>query len=124
MHKPYADLDYYLSVYAGTQDDPAAKLKEASRQIDTLTFNRIVGRFDTLTKFQQDIVKEVCCEQADFLATNEEMLQSAISSYSINGVSMTYGTGINLCVQSGVAMFSSTYAKLCQTGLCYRGGVK
>ena len=35
--------------------------------IDTLTYNRIVGRdFENLTKFQQDIIKEVVCKLADF----------------------------------------------------------
>lgn len=120
----YADITYYKDTYKGSAiPDEALEgaLRQASRHIDTLTYNRIVGAgFDHLTPFQQDIIKEVCCTLADFEYENEEMLNSVLQSYAINGVSMTFGEGWNLVCQNGVAMKRDTYELLSQTGLCCR----
>lgn len=120
----YADITYYKDTYKGSSiPDEALEgaLRQASRHIDTLTYNRIVGAgFDHLTQFQQDIIKEVCCTLADFEYENEEMLNSVLQSYAINGVSMTFGEGWNLVCENGVAMKRDTYELLSQTGLCCR----
>ena len=124
MYKAYADERYYTDEYKGTilpADDMEKALKTASRHIDTLTWNRITGRgILDLTEFQQEIIKEVCCEMADFEHENADMLQSVLQQYSINGVSMTFGSSWNLKLQNGVAVRMDTYEKLCQTGLCCR----
>ncbi len=77
---PYADASYYTSEYSGTiisTDELNKALKQASRHIDALTYNRIVGRgISNLTEFQQDIVKECCCELADFEHENVELVRS------------------------------------------------
>ncbi len=123
-YKPYADAEYYTNEYKGailSDDNMEKSLKAASRHIDTLTYNRITGRgISALTEFQQDIIKEVCCEMADFETENADMLQSVLQQYSINGVSMTFGSAWNLKLQNGVAIRMDTYEKLCQTGLCCR----
>lgn len=123
-YKPYADAEYYTNEYKGailSDDNMEKSLKAASRHIDTLTYNRITGRgISALTEFQQDIIKEVCCEMADFETENADMLQSVLQQYSINGVSMTFGSTWNLKLQNGVAIRMDTYEKLCQTGLCCR----
>ena len=95
---------------------------EASRHIDSLTFNRIIGRgYDNLTDFQKEVLDMVCAKQAEFEYENAELLQSVLSSYSINGVSMGLdANGWNLMVQNGVVMQRSTYDILKQTGLCCR----
>ena len=120
----YADKNYYLSTYKGSkipEDKIEEKLKEASMHIDTLTYNRIVGRgFENLTKFQQDIIKEVVCKLADFEYENEDLIKSALSSYAINGVSMNFGTSWNIQVQNGVAIPKDYYCLLSQTGLTCR----
>lgn len=120
----YADVEYYKETYGGTSipDDALERaLKQASRHIDTLTYNRIVGAgFDHLTSFQQDIIKEVCCTLADFEYENEDMLNSVLQSYAINGVSMAFGSGWNVVCQNGVAIRRDTYEYLSQTGLCCR----
>lgn len=124
MYKAYADVDYYHNEYDGStipDDILERSLKTASRHIDTLTYNRIVGKgISALTEFQQEIIKEVCCEMADFETENADMLQSVLQQYSINGVSMTFGSSWNLKIQNGVAIRMDTYEKLCQTGLCCR----
>ena len=99
-------------------------LHEASRNVDTLTFNRIVARgFDNLTEFQQEIVQEVVCKQAGFLYENADAIASILDSYSINSVSMKFGSGFNVDVSEGVPMQKTVYSILKQTGLCWRGAI-
>ena len=123
-YKSYASEGYYKTQYKGTlisEDDQEKALIQASRHVDSLTFNRIVGRgFDNLTEYQQDIIREVVCQQADFETENADMISSVLSSYSINGVSMQFGSAWNVYTDKGVAMRRDTYSLLCQTGLCCR----
>ena len=118
--EPYVDETYYKENYLGTLDteDLAKRLKEASQQVDMLTFNRIRGKgFDNLTSFQQSVIKEVICQHVDFVYENRDMIDSVLQSYSINGVSMSFGQSWNIEVMNGVAMKRSTYELLKQTGL-------
>ncbi|MBQ7775297.1 MAG: hypothetical protein IJ379_05190 [Lachnospiraceae bacterium] len=120
----YADSNYYTSEYKGTVlsgDEVEKGLRTASMHIDSLTYNRIVGRgIDNLTPFQQDIIRRVCCMQADFESENAELIESVLKSYAINGVSMSFGDSWNVKVESGVAIRRDVYSLLCQTGLCTR----
>lgn len=123
-YEPYASPGYYQGKYEGTliEDDHLKKaLVQASRHIDSLTYNRIVGRgFSSLTQFQQDIIQDVVCQQADFETENADEINSILSSYSINGVSAQFGSSWNIFTDKGVAMKRDLYALLCQTGLCCR----
>lgn len=123
-YEPYADKAFYDVRFQGSgiPDDSIDKfLRQASRHIDSLTYNRIVGQgFSNLTPFQQEIVKEVCCLQAEFEYENEDELETVLSSYSINGVSAQFGSSWNVYTANGVAMKRDVYALLCQTGLCCR----
>lgn len=123
-YKPYASPGYYQGKYEGTlieDDDLKKALVQASRHIDSLTYNRIVGRgFSNLTRFQQDIIQDVVCQQADFETENADEINSILSSYSINGVSAQFGSSWNIFTDKGVAMKRDLYALLCQTGLCCR----
>lgn len=120
----YADRNYYLTNYNGKtipQNEITETLKKASRHIDTLTYNRIIGKgFESLTKFQQGIIQEVVCKLADFEFENEDVLKTILSSYSINGVSMNFGANWNVEVQNGVAIPKDYYCLLSQTGLTCR----
>lgn len=121
----YIDKNYYLSTYKGTvisnKDDITKYLKKACLDIDTLTFNRIVARgFENLTTFQQNIIKDVLCEHAEFLFENSDLLDSVLSSYSINGVSMSFENSENIKIIDGVVMKQSLYQHLGQTGLTNR----
>ena len=105
-------------------EDLERYLNDASRNVDTLTFNRIVARgFDRLTDFQQEIVQDVVCRQANFLYENADAIASILDSYSINSVSMTFGSGFNVSVAEGVPVQNTVYSILKQTGLCWRGAV-
>ena len=123
-YEPYASPGYYQGKYEGTlieDDDLKKALVQASRHIDSLTYNRIVGRgFSNLTRFQQDIIQDVVCQQADFETENADEINSILSSYSINGVSAQFGSSWNIFTDKGVAMKRDLYALLCQTGPCCR----
>ena len=124
-YEPYATPEYYTDTYGGTlilENDIARALQIASRHIDSLTYNRIVGRgFSSLTEFQQEVIREVVCRQADFEYENVDLLTSALSSYSINGVSAGFnGQAWNVFTGKGVAMKRDDYALLAQTGLTCR----
>ena len=120
----YADITYYQDTYKGTKipkEEIDKRLKEASMRIDTLTYNRIVGKgFENLTQFQQNIIKEVVCKLADFEYENEDLLKTMLSSYAINGVSMSFGDNWNVQIQNGVAIPKDYYCLLGQTGLTCR----
>lgn len=120
-YEPYAtQSDYKSSGYNVIPDEELEqRLRQASRHIDSLTFNRIIGKgYDNLSMFQQDLVTECVCELADFEYENEDAIQSVLQNYSINGVSMAFGSSWNVMIQNGVAIMRTTYAKLMQTGLC------
>lgn len=123
-YEPYATPEYYTDTYGGTlilENDIERALQIASRHIDSLTYNRIVGwGFSSLTQFQRDIIQDVVCQQADFETENADEINSILSSYSINGVSAQFGSSWNVFTDKGVAMKRDLYALLCQTGLCCR----
>ena len=126
MYTPYVSATEYTSLgYSGIPTESLTKfLTDASRNVDKLTFNRIVKiGFEHLTEFQQGLVKEVVCKQAEFLYNNADAIESILSAYSINGVSMQFGTGFNVVVEGGIPMQSNVYTVLEQTGLCWRGAL-
>ena len=124
MYNPYVTTSYYLDSYKGDvipEEQLEKALRQASRHVDFLTYNRIVGRgFSLLTDFQQEIIREVVCQQADFEHENADEINSILSSYSINGVSASFGSSWNIFMDKGVAMKRDVYTMLCQTGLCCR----
>lgn len=123
-YDPYATPEYYRDVYKGSTIPEAEQIKvlqQASRHIDSLTYNRIVGQgFFNLTEYQQGIIQEVVCQQADFETDNADEISTILSGYSINGVSAQFGESWNVYMDKGVAMRKDVYALLCQTGLCCR----
>lgn len=121
----YVDEQFYRDVYKGVSipsDDIGRMLIQASRHIDSLTFNRIVAKgFDNLTVFQKDIIKEVICRQADFEYENADIIDTVLQGYSINGVSMQFnGSSWNVYVDKGIAIKKYLYNLLSQTGLTSR----
>lgn len=121
---PYADAAFYEDVFEGSvlsETDLEKRLKKASRHIDVLTFNRIVAiGFDNLTEFQKEIIQETVCELAEFEYENEDLINSVLQSYSLNGVSFSLGNSQNVKIQDGVVILNEQYGILQQTGLCCR----
>lgn len=115
----------YLDPSEYTGNIPAeqveGRLKRACRDIDSLTYNRIVkAGFDNLTEFQQELIKEAVQFHADFCFENADLLDSPLASYAINGVSMSFDKS-KIVTIGDVTTSSEVYSLLMQTGLCYRG---
>ncbi|MCB7320782.1 hypothetical protein [Lacrimispora sp. 210928-DFI.3.58] len=123
-YEPYVTPQYYLETYKGSavpEEELEQHLRVASRHIDSLTYNRIVGRgFSNLTPFQQEVIQEVVCQQADFEHENADMIDTVLSGYSLNGASVQFGSSWNVYTDKGIAMKKDVYALLAQTGLCCR----
>lgn len=123
-YEPYVTPEYYRDTYKGStvpDEQLATALRQASRHIDSLTYNRVVGRgFSSLTPFQQDVIREVVCQQADFEHENADEINTILQGYSINGVSAQFGQSWNVYTDKGVAMKRDVYSLLSQTGLCCR----
>ena len=120
----YADYEYYKNTYNGTLEEADAlkALNKASRHIDTLTYNRILEiGFNNLTEYQQGIIKECECLMADWETENADYINSMLSSYSLNGASMSFtGQSASATVTNGVAVSREIYAHLQKCGLCTR----
>lgn len=122
-YEVYVTQEFYQDTHHGEipEEEQEKYLKQASRHVDTLTYNRIVGKgIFKLTEFQKEIIQEVVCEQADFEYQNREIFDMILQGYSINGVSMQFGNSWNIITDKGVPMRRDIYDKLCQTGLCCR----
>lgn len=124
-YEAYVASEYYNDIYKGSiipsGDETEKYLKNASRHIDTLTYNRIVGRgISSLTAYQQDLIREVVCQQAEFEYQNRDIFDMILQGYSINGVSMQFGESWNVMIQKGIPVKRDVYELLCQTGLCCR----
>ena len=120
----YASVEYYKTTYRGNLEDESIDkaLQQASRHIDTLTYNRIVGiGFDNLTEYQQGIIKECECLMADWETENADYINSMLSSYSLNGASMSFtGNSASAVVVNGVAVSRDKYSHLQKCGMCTR----
>ena len=120
----YADFHDYLT-FCGydVKNDEGSELDRAlcraSSDVDVLTYNRIrnIG-FDRLTEFQRNTVREVVCLMAHFRLEHSDLMENPYQSYSINGVSKTFGASRSVGIHRGVMMPESVYAKLVSTGLC------
>ena len=86
-----------------------------------MTYGRIYARgFDTLSAFQQEKVKLAVARQADFRSQYSDLLSNPLSSYSINGVSMSWDKSV-LTKATGVDTSRDVTGVLNQTGLTYQG---
>lgn len=116
----YADLNFYKTVYVGTITDDTVinrLLRKTAFFIDTLTYNRIekIG-FENCSNYEKEIIKEVNCQLVDFYFENEKDLKTIINSYSLNGVSITYGEdNNNIITINGITLLNSTYTLLKST---------
>ena len=120
----YVDLDYYKNTYKGNLGDTEIEkaLNQASRLIDTLTYNRIVAvGFEKLSRYQQEVIKECTCLLADWESENADYITNLLSSYSLNGASMSFtGNSATAQVVNGIAISREIYSHLQKCGLCTR----
>lgn len=118
----YADINDYVDLGLGNYQAVAdgSLFKLASDAVDALCYGRIrkVG-FDNLTKFQQEKVKKAVCLHVSFLSTYGELLNSPLSSYGINGVSMSFDAA-KVVTQGNVTTNQAVMQQLRQSGLATR----
>lgn len=116
------DLPEYWSEPNELEGLPEKKLqsliRRASEDVDTLTYGRITDP-EALTEFQQEKVRAVTCQLAEFQHLYGDMLDNPLSGYSINGVSASFGSGA-IATISGVKIPQRLYGLLYMTGLCSR----
>ena len=118
MQNYAAEVDY-LKYYTTAPKNFEKLVRRASRIIDTLTYNRIVGTgFENLTPYQQETIIECCCEIVQFYDEYSDMLDTVLKSYGINGVSMQFDYNTGVCVKNGCIVRQITYSRLMSTGLC------
>lgn len=111
-------LEYSTQEQSGTMDEQDAYvyLCRASEAVDVLTYSRIQS-FDALTGFQQEKIRSVVAQLALWLMEYGDMLENPVSSYAINGVSVSM-SGQQVVQISGVTIPQRLYGLLMQTGLC------
>lgn len=116
----YVDSTYYKDSFKGIiipEEEIENKLSRASDQIDTLTYNRIVGiGFDNLTEFQKDKVKKAICIHAEFIEQYGAYIDTPLSGFSAGSTSISFDTNkIN-----GISTTQEVLNYLKQTGLTCR----
>lgn len=123
MYTPYADVKFYINDFKGEKlNEKSAKkyLISASRHIDVLTYNRVVrDGIAVLPQWQQDIIRIVCCRQAEFECENRDIISDFMSDEYLTGMTLMNGErNLNIIVIQGIATKKEVYALLEQTGLC------
>lgn len=115
----YAAEADYLKYYTIAPKDFDKLVRRASRIIDTLTYNRIIGKgFENLSPYQQETITECCCEIVQFYDEYADVLDTVLKSYGINGVSMQFDYNTGVCVKNGCTIRQNTYNRPMSTGLC------
>lgn len=113
----YVDEEYYKAHSNIIADGLNVKLEKASEQIDSMTFNRIVGTgFSNITEFQQDKIKKAVCMQADFVEEYGQYLNNPLSAFSAGSIRVTLNRDVVKNV-NGVTTSNEVYNLLKQTGL-------
>lgn len=116
----YLTTEEYKELGGTIEDEKTIKrfLRQAERYIDILTFNRLRSvNFDLdLSLWEKDIIKECIVEIIDFTYSNQDYINSYLSSYSLNGVSISFDNiNQNVTNVNGVVLPNSTYAKITST---------
>ncbi len=117
----YLSVEEYKEMNS-TGSAAESDLLQAEFDVDSLTFNRIrgAGGIRKLTELQQELIKRAVALQAEFRHEYADLLNNPLSSYGINGVSMSWDKSV-LVQQSGVFTTKAVLSLLRQTGLTYRG---
>lgn len=116
----YVDSTYYKDIFGGTILPDVSinqSLERASDQINTLTYNRIVGKgFNNLTEFQQDKIKKAVCIHAEFVEQYGDYIDMPLSGFSAGSTSVSF----NANKVNGITTTQEVLNYLKQTGLTCR----
>lgn len=112
----FVDFDYYQNEYGGselTENEFDNLSRKSERIIDSLMGNKIF--YDNLCNYPSKIIifiKDCICENAEYIKNINEFADTGITSYSINGVSMTLNNN-----KSSNCVKTSIYTELVSLGL-------
>lgn len=116
----YVDSDYYKNTFKGTtisDEQLNNKLERASDQVDSLTYNRVIGiGFDNLTDFQKDKIKKAVCLHADFVEQYGDYVDMPLAGFTAGSISVNF----NAQKINGVTTTQEVINYLKQTGLTCR----
>lgn len=113
----YVNEEYYNNFSGTITEKTSSKLEKATDQINSLTYNRIIGLgFDNLTEFQKDKVKKAICIHADFVEQYGEYINMPLSGFSAGSISLN----LNAQKINGVTTTQEVLNYLSQTGLTCR----
>lgn len=113
----YVDEDYYNSCSDIITEKLSVKLEKATDQINSLTYNRIIGiGFDNLTPFQQDKIKKAICVHADFIEQYGSYIDMPLSGFTAGSTSISF----NAQKINGVTTTQEVLNYLNSTGLSCR----
>ena len=113
----YVNEEYYNNFSGTITEKISSKLEKATDQINSLTYNRIIGLgFDNLSEFQQDKVKKAICIHADFVEQYGEYINMPLSGFSAGSISLN----LNAQKINGVTTTQEVLNYLSQTGLTCR----
>lgn len=113
----YANEDFYNDYSGKITENISGKLERASDQVDSMTFNRIVGTgFSNLPEFQQDKIKKAVCLHVDFVEEYGDYLNNPLSAFSAGSISVTLNRDVVKNI-NGVTTSNEVYNLLKQTGL-------
>ncbi|MFR1708933.1 MAG: hypothetical protein ACLSV2_08540 [Clostridium sp.] len=116
----YVDSTYYKDIFGGTILPDVSinqSLERASDQINTLTYNRIVGKgFNNLTEFQKDKIKKAVCIHAEFVEQYGDYIDMPLSGFSAGSTSVSF----NANKVNGITTTQEVLNYLKQTGLTCR----
>lgn len=118
----YVDYETYVA-NGGTvsEQEITPKLATASDNVDAITFYRIHRKgWDALSEFQQQQLTRAIIIQAEFLYENADAVESAMSEYAINGVSMKFGNASLYQIVNGLPMNNTALSLIASTGLASR----
>lgn len=116
----YVDEDFYNDYSGKITENISNKLERSSDQIDSMTFNRIVGAgFSNLTDFQQSKIKKAVCLHVDFIEEYGQYLNNPLSAFSAGSISVTLNRDVVKSI-NGVTTSNEVYNLLKQTGLTCR----
>lgn len=113
----YVDEAYYSAFSGLITEKLNNKLEKATDQINSLTYNRMVGiEFDNLTEFQKDKIKKAICLHADFVEQYGSYIDMPLSGFTAGSTSVSF----NANKINGVTTTQEVINYLNQTGLTCR----
>lgn len=109
----------YEAIYPG-EEITQQELDRAADDVNALTLGRAQAYAEDFPKRIWEILTRAVCVQAHFLRAYGAMIDNPLSSYGINGVSMSWRADA-VVKREGVTASNETYALLTTAGLTYRG---